>query len=481
MPDAFTPVALGIKPPDPMAGINAYSGILGLQQQQQQLQTGQYQQQTAQANASQDQQRNRELQAVSGLMRNVHGGGYRKDDGTFDEQKFADDVQAVAPVYGQQVATSARSQANEIVANQSAKQKLTEESRQDLGDVLNSLSTNPETRRGDVVTAVTKYIQDHKDDPNAIRVATAQLALLPPDDNSPNFRTTLSNFAGTLTGKPQSAPTTIDTGTQIQPGSVLNATGAVTPAGGAFNKQNVVTTPAGPLAVATPARGTIAPLTTPGAPPAPRQELNTTRVQQQTNESTAQGIVSRVQQAQAAANNSIQAQDALSRARTLLDNPSIDTGKGFDSKRTLSNAMAAAGIDTQGATDANTLVKNLARYEAARATQAGLGGTDAARELAHNGSPNTNVDQRALRGMVTQSLATEKALAAYARIQAKTGDAGAQQRNESDFRNIPHLIEGYEYGLARTPQEAEEFLKRHNLDAKQMAQIRAQIREFESR
>jgi hypothetical protein len=242
MADAFTPVALGIKPPDPMSGINTYSGILGLQQQKQALQTGQYQQQSAQANASQDQQKNRELQAVSGLMQNVHGGGYRKDDGTFDEQKFADDVQAVAPVYGQDVATSARSQANEIVRNQKAKQDLTDEARASLGSKLSALARDPNTRRGDVIDAYTGWMQDHKDDPAAMRIGIAQAALLPQNDNDPKYRETLGRYAATLTGQPTTTPSTVETAGQVQPGVTSNVTGAFTPGGAPIAKPPTQTT-----------------------------------------------------------------------------------------------------------------------------------------------------------------------------------------------------------------------------------------------
>lgn len=232
MADAFTPVALGIKPPDPLQGINAYSGILGLQQQRQALQTGQYQQQSAQATASQDQQKNRELQAVSGLMQNVHGGGYRKNDGTFDEQKFADDVQAIAPVYGQDVAASARSQANEIVRNQKAKQDLTDEARTSLGSKLSALARDPNTRRGDVIDAYTGWMQDHKDDPAAMRVGIAQAALLPQNDSDPKYRETLGRYAASLTGQATTAPSSVDTGAQTIPGVTSSVTGEFTPAHG---------------------------------------------------------------------------------------------------------------------------------------------------------------------------------------------------------------------------------------------------------
>jgi hypothetical protein len=124
---------------------------------------------------------------------------------------------------------------------------------------------------------------------------------------------------------------------------------------------------------------------------------------------------------------------------------------------------------------------SLARYEAARATASGLGGTDAARELAHNGSPNVTLDNKAALGIVNQSLATEKALASYAKVQSKTNDPQTLLKNESDFRNIPNLIEAHEYGMSRNPDEANAYLKSHGISAEQMKSSRAAIKEFDSR
>lgn len=476
--DGITPVATQIQPVDASKGINTLSGIIGLKQQQQALQTGQYQQATAQAESQQAQQKNNELQKVSALIRGVHDGSYRNSDGSLNRQKFADDVSMVAPVYGQDIATSAISQANEVVRNQKAKQDLTDSARGSLGTMLSTLSKDPNTRRDDVIQGYTQWMMDHKDDPAAFRVGLAQAALLPQNDADPKFRDTLGKYAATLTGQSTTAPSTVDTGTQIQPGQLSNVTGAFTPTGQPINKQSVVQTPAGPLGVATPGKGTVAPLATAGGGP----DLNPTAAQQRVNIGTAEGVAGRVQQAQAAANNTVQAQDALTRARTILDSPNApNTGAFVDWKRNVKNFLSSAGIDTQGADDTNSLIKNLARYEASRATQAGLGGTDAARELAHNGSPNVSIDNAALKGIITQSLATEKALSAYANVQAKTKDMNTLAKNEADFRNIPNLVQGYEYGLARTPAEAEEFLKKHGLSRAEMARTRKAIKEFEAR
>lgn len=475
MPD-MVPVATMIRPPDPNQGLATLSSILGIRQAQQNLATGALQQQGVAADVQQQQQKNRELQAAQQLsIQGVKGGQYTKEDGSLDRMKLANDIASIGP-YAQSMAGQLLSQANEVVSNQQAHQNLTVSQKKEMGDTFASLAADPTVDNTKVIDAIEKLRQAHKDDPEYSRLLTSQIMHFPNQATPDQQRAILGRWSAAATGEPQATPNAIDTGTQIQPGTQNRFTGAQTPAGAPIAKQSMVTTPAGPLAVATPSRGTLTPLG--GGQGA---SLNPTHVQQQTAETTAQGVTGRVQQAQAAANNTVQAQDALTRARAILDNPNApNTGALMDWKKNVKNVLASAGIDTQGADDINSLVKNLSRYEAARATQAGLGGTDAARELAHNGSPNVSIDKSALKGIITQSLATEKALAAYANIQAKTQDPNILARNEARFRNIPNLIQGYEYGLARNPQEAEEFLKKHGLTRAQMAETRRQIKAFEN-
>lgn len=468
-----------IKPPDPNQGIGTLSGIIGLQQQRQQLQTGQYQQQAAQADSQQAQQKNAELtKAQSIAINGAKSGAYDDGQGGINRQKMADDILKVAPVYGQGQVSALLSQANEVVANKTAHQNLTLSQKKEMGDTFASLASDPTVDNSKFIDAVEKLRQAHKGDPEFSRMLTSMTTHYPGTAPSDQQRSVLGRWSAAATGEPQSAPSTVDTGTQIQPGATNKFGGSFTPSGQPINKQSVQQTPAGPLGVVTGARGTVAPLTTAGGGP----ELNQTTAQVETGRGLAAGVTQRVSQAQAAANNTTQAQDALTRARTILDSSdSPNTGVNFENKQYIKNFLAGVGIDTKGADDANTLAKNLARYEASRATQAGLGGTDAARELAHNGSPNVSLDKGALKGVITQSLATEKALAAYAGIQSKSKDPAALAKNEADFRSIPNLIQGYEYGLARSPKEAEEFLTKHGLTRADMAKTRAAIKEFESR
>jgi hypothetical protein len=473
----MTPVASQIQPPNPMQGINAYSGILGIQQQQQQLQTGQYAQQSAQANATQDQQKSQELQAAQALVKNgVDSGKYTKDDGTLDRQSMADDITKVAPTYGQDVAGKLLSQANEVVSNRRAVQDLTVDRKKEMGDAIGSLAADPNVDNSKVIDTIEKLRAAHPGDEQYSRLLTSQAMHLPQSGDPKVLQDYLGRWSAGMSGTPQVTPTTVATPGGTQGATQNRFTGALSPSGGAVAAPpHQTTNAAGQIVNVTPAGAvSTAPTQTPTA--------NPTTAQATVQNTQASGVAARVQQAQAAANNTTQAQDALTRARAILDSPDgPDTGVNYGNKQAVRNFLAGAGIDTKGADDANTLAKNLARYEASRATQAGLGGTDAARELAHNGSPNVSLDKSALKGVVTQSLATEKALAAYAGIQSKTNDPSALSKNEADFRNIPNLIQGYEYGLARNPQEANEFLTKHGISRADMAKTRAQIKEFESR
>lgn len=84
MADFPAPVASQIKPADPTQTINTMSGILGLQQQRQALQTGQYQQQSAQANAQMTQQDAANRQAAGSFFKNFDIAKHHGDDGTLD-------------------------------------------------------------------------------------------------------------------------------------------------------------------------------------------------------------------------------------------------------------------------------------------------------------------------------------------------------------------------------------------------------------
>lgn len=478
-----------------------------MRQAQQNLQTGAINQQTAGAVAQQEQQKNQELQSLAQFTRSAsQDPQYHNPDGSLNVEKFQTDASAAAPTYGQAYIGQATSNANASIDNRKALLSLSNEQRATAGQIFGGLAANPKATPQDLQDAVDQA-RNLSDDPGWHKAMDRVLFSHPNTANMPDAQAseTVRQFARGValqTGAKnagQSDPavslvqtTAGQTPTNLNPQSPTG-TG---PVGKAIPlPPQPITLPAGQLGNRSAQTGAISLAPQEGASPAtasgaaspptgasPSQNLNPTRAQVDTQQGLAKGVTERVSQAQLAANNTTQAQDALTRARAILDNPEgPDTGSGFENKKAIMNFLSSAGIDTKGADDANTLAKNLARYEASRATQAGLGGTDAARELAHSGSPTVALDNKALKGVVTQSLATEKALAAYAGVQSQSQDPAVLAKNEKDFRNIPNLIEGYEYGLARNPKEADEFLTKHGVTRDQMTKTRQMIKEFEGR
>lgn len=284
----------------------------------------------------------------------------------------------------------------------------------------------------------------------------------------------------------QGTPTTIDSGSKIQPGTTAPAIegGGFTASGPAIKKETpptIITNAAGQATRIAPGGTGASVIPTQAAPgqTGTVPNANPTEAQAAGQAIQAKAVGDRVSQVQTQAANTVQAQDALSRARAIIESPeSPDTGALFEKKKQFKNALSSLGIDTGSADDMNTLTKNLARFEATRATAAGLGGTDAARELAHNGSPNTQLDNKALQGIVRQSLATEKVLAGYANVQSRTNDPQQQLKNEAAFRALPHPIETTEYMMSRNKTEAEAYLKSHNLSHDDIAKSAAAIKQF---
>src|SRR6266404_3903357 len=208
MPDMI-PVGNTIIPPDPMKGINTLSGIIGIQQQKQALQTGQYQQATAQAEAQQAQQKNRELQAAQALsIQGAKSGAYTNPDGTFNRQKMANDITQVAPTYGQPVATQLLSQANEVVANQQAHQKLTVDRKAEIGNAFQALAADPALDNTKFIDAIETLRQQHPNDPEFSRMLTSMSTHMPGQADTQTLRKLAAGWSSAATGESQLAPTT---------------------------------------------------------------------------------------------------------------------------------------------------------------------------------------------------------------------------------------------------------------------------------
>jgi hypothetical protein len=462
--DALAPI------PPPQNPITTLAGIMGIKQQQQALQTGQYNQATAQAESQQAQQKNAELQAVGNLTKNAYNPRYSNADGSFDNQAFADDVARVAPTYGQAIAKDATMRAGELYQNQQTLFNLNQSERSMIGDAFGSWATDDKLNHSRFINNVENLREQFPNNPGVSRMLTSMATAMPSDADglhkglqqaaimakSPTAELSMPGQGTNAAGQNQliNKVTGARSVPQLGPGAINPTSSQVAGATAAATLPYVKPTAAASAS---------------GAAEGTAQTANLT------------GVAGRVQQAQAAANNTVGSIDALNRAKSILESPGApSTGTQYESVKSLKNLMSSLGIDTSGADDMNTLTKNLARYEATRATQAGLGGTDAARELAHSGSPNTQLDNKALLGIVRQSLATEQAVGSYANVQSKATSPQQMLQNENAFRNIPNHIQAREYGMMRTPQEADAYLKAQGMSKADMAAARAKVKEFDS-
>lgn len=527
MADFPAPVAAQIQPPDPTKGLSQLSSVLGLQQQRQALQTGAITQQTAGAVQRQQELAAQKQEGVQSFFKNWDPSAHLGPDGTTDLNSVLQDpqlkasgnampdiVQSLLDIKNKQLGVKqqlstlngdqikqfatqmgALAKDPDVVADKTDPTTGVNPGRAKVNEALSNFGQlSPDSARigqiygqgvqhappGKLSNVIQAYQlqgqsaseQQAQQNPQQLAVGTGAATDIYNVNKASGLQPGQKPAAAVPNAPPPGFSVVVDPRTQNP--YLLNAqTGEARDLGHGYPGK----TPATPASPSTSATTPPATPKTPSSIPEPYKPG-----QAQLTPELTKALGDRVSQAQSAANNTTQAQDALERARTLLDNPNgPDTGTGFENKKAILNFLSSAGIDTKGADDANTLMKNLARYEASRATQAGLGGTDAARELAHNGSPTVTLDNKALKGVVTQSLATEKALAAYAGTQSKTQDPAALAKNETDFRNIPNLIQGYEYGLARSPKEADEFLTKHGISREDMGKTRQMIKEFEAR
>lgn len=484
------PVAFGVQTPDIFGKL---SQILSIKAQRQGLEG-----QAAEVKSVQQSQRQRE--ALSKYDFAKHLGG----DGTPDLNSLMNDPELRAAAGDQflEVITKAAGAKQQQLQNKQTLVGLRKDQRAAFGEMINALRSDAdvtqdnELGRQKLNQAMVQYGEMYGEDALPVLSAYAgQLQKVPKgklgdalraiglqtvsvenqlEKQQPQYLNTGGEFRdiNPLTPPGQSKPSIPST---IPPGMSL----FTDPRTGNPYVINPQTGAVGDLGGGIPGHGGVSPNTSPGTStqppsslPAPMKPGEATVTAEQ-----AKGISDRVSQTLEKADSSQQAIDALSRARTILD-ADLSTGKGFETIRNLSNVLAAVGVDTKGAEDANSLVKNLARYQASRAQAVGLGNTDAARELAEKGSPNTKIDREALKGVVTQSLAVEQALLAYSKIQSSVTDPQKLLKNEREFRSVPHLIQVYEYTLMRSPEEADKFLKKHGLGPDEIKKSLTKLRDL---
>lgn len=153
MPDAIQPVGSMIQPPDPMRGINTLSGIIGLQQQRQQLQTGQYLQQTAAAAAAANQQNTKEKMGLAKLLQDPKGNGILDDNNqpTPNAQAI---IMGVAPTTGAEHYDNIVKAAQSKVAYNTSVNNLNASERAEIGSAMLARLYDPDAKPADVTGAL---------------------------------------------------------------------------------------------------------------------------------------------------------------------------------------------------------------------------------------------------------------------------------------------------------------------------------------
>src|ERR1700739_3729986 len=173
--DMVQPVGAMIKPPDQTAAINSISGLLGLQQQRQALQTGQYQQQSAAAGAQMAQQDASQRQAAGAFFKNFDIAKHHGDDGTLDL-----DSALTSPEFkatgdsAPEIAKSLLGIKNSQLSAKQALSSLNSDLRGQFSSQVAGLAQDPDvksgnqTGRGKVLDAIDQFGQSS---PDAKRVA----------------------------------------------------------------------------------------------------------------------------------------------------------------------------------------------------------------------------------------------------------------------------------------------------------------------
>jgi hypothetical protein len=241
------PVGNTIPQPQPINALGALSGILGIKQQQQNLQTGQYVQQQEQSGAQQQQQAMNERLAVQKMMTtgiDDQGNNVKDANGEPDPAKVLPALGRMAPLTGQQYAQSILKTATDKVGLQTAATNLDVSQRGLLSGVIQAGSLSG-AKSPEINAGIDNLVQAHPEMGNAAGFAKDLVSHL---DNvqDPDKRKQLANkiSAYLQAGQPvgtQPANAAVNTGkTQFQ------GVAAPAAAGGGFTATTQVGNEPGP-------------------------------------------------------------------------------------------------------------------------------------------------------------------------------------------------------------------------------------------
>lgn len=183
MPDFGSPVVNANTAYDPSQSVQTLQGVMGVQQQRQALQTGQYLQQSAQAKSLQDQVDAQKQQIAFNEQQSLGKLDIKKyigKDGVYDADAYTKDALQAAPMsgLGQERSKNMYEIRGEQLKVQSAAQSLNAEKRK---DVTNNLLNAAETIKEPV--DLLKFAEDQKKvNPGASDVWDSVMGTMKPDD-----------------------------------------------------------------------------------------------------------------------------------------------------------------------------------------------------------------------------------------------------------------------------------------------------------
>lgn len=448
MADFGTPVATSINPVG--QGVQTLSGLLSIKQQQQALQTGAYQQQETAARASQATQQNQELQALSQFTRSaIQDPSFRNPDGSLNVEKFQKGAAAAAPVYGQAYIGQATSNANAMLDNRKAMLGLSNEQRKTVGNYFNSVASNPQATREDFLEAA-EQARTVSDDPayqksvDRMLMSAPDVRHLPTDQASQAIRRWASGIASETSGVGVTAPSTMETGAEIQPGVTNRYTGEFTPAGQAIKKPPEATPgPGGQILNRNPKTGALE--VPPGSevsatgnsapssklPAMQRPGVNAPAADQANYNTRIQQLGQEYQAVSTAANDPMNGVQATRfRNQQILDLiPHAETGPGLRMLNTLASRLPGSSGDAY-----QDLEHYLSQNSAAMAKTMGVPSTNLGAETAAAAAGNVERNPGALREITRTNDALNTAMDLYNRGFAKVTNNGSDMSRAASYK-----------------------------------------------
>ena len=445
MPDFGAPVAqnVDVSPNKGLQTLGELMGLqqkqIGIQQQQQNLATGQFLQQQQQAEAQRQQQAMGTRQAATKMAQSgqdLQGNSIRGDDGEIDPVKFSASLNRIDPVNAAPITQNIIKTLSDKFNLQSGALKLDAQQRQMLQGPLQALNVNASD---DNITNARNVIgQLTSAHPEMVKTANSANSLLDhiQNEKDPEKRKQLANSYSALfqAGAPvetQPSGAQADIGPEIQVGARQPPA-----AGGGFTPATTLTKGLAPQIVMD-AAGQPHFIGTPSAAPAGG-------VGGPSFPSTPQ----------------VQAQKAAADDMTTHF-----TGPGGDKRQYVAGLANTFGVNFTGDAQTSTNLMNKAMAQLNISTPAG---TDALRTLIEAGQPNSKMDPTAIKeaagtvaSQVRMNTAERNFLQTTRMSNRGTGDPQAYQQGRQAFEaNADPRIWQYEQLAKSNPAAARAFISR---------------------